>query len=223
MHEQSPLLTTTPRERVGSKYCKRLRGKGLLPIVLYGHGEAPQCLAVDAKEAVSHFQLGEKVFELDLAGKRQTALLRDLQFDYLGTNIVHADFSRVDLNERIHSRVHIRLRGTAIGLKSAGNILMHPVSVIDIECAVRDLPEYIEVDITNLDLGHAIHASEVKLPVDNMKLVSDPHGIVAQIVAVQEVVTAEATDAATPAQPEVITEKKKEEEGAAKPDAKKKE
>lgn len=222
MHEQSPLLTTTPRERVGSKYCKRLRDKGMLPIVLYGHGETPQALAINAKEAVTHFESGEKVFELDLAGKRQTALLRDLQFDYLGTNIVHADFSRVDLNERIHSRVHILLRGTAVGLKSAGNILMHPVSEIDIECAVRDLPEHIEVDITNLELGHAIHASDVKLPVESMKLLSDPRSIVAQIVAVQEVVTAEATDAAATAQPEVITEKKKEEEGSAKPDAKKK-
>src|SRR5690606_11310022 len=105
MHEQSPILEAMKRERVGSRYARRERAAGKMPAVLYGHGQEPVALSVDAKQAVTHIHKGEKVFRLNLAGENaeQTVLLRDVQFDHLGTRIVHCDFARVDLDERVSS------------------------------------------------------------------------------------------------------------------------
>jgi large subunit ribosomal protein L25 len=165
---------------------------------------------VDAKEALSHFHKGEKVFQIDLDGKSQTVLLKGLQFDYLGTNVVHADLARVDLNERVSTRVPIHLVGEAIGLKTAGAILTHPTGELDVECRVADIPDSIEVSVTDLDVGGLIHARDVTLP-EGIKLLSDDDAIVAAITVVAEQASGEAVPAegtATGVQPEVQSEKK---------------
>lgn len=214
MHEKAPLIKVRKRDQFGTRYNNRIREKGELPAVVYGRGRNPVAVALDMREAARHINKGEKVFRLDFPGDQdldegQMVLLKDLQFDHLGTNLVHADFARVSLTDRVHTRVPIHLIGEAKGLKQAGAILMHPVTELEIECLVTDLPDYIEVSITDLDVGHAISAADVKLPKDGMKILSDPHAMVAQIVIQHEVVTAEATAATTDAaQPEVITAKK---------------
>lgn len=213
MHENAPNLTADRRERLGTKYSKRLRDQGKLPAILYGHGEDPLPLALDATEAINHIQKGEKVFQITMNGSTETALLRDLQFDYLGTNIIHADFSRVNLSERIHSRVHIKLVGDSVGLKTAGAVLMHPVTELDIECIVSELPDEIEVDISELAAGDSLHVSDVRLPGDSMKILTDGHGVVAQIVVQGEEKAGEEAEAGAASQPEVLTEKKDKEQG----------
>jgi large subunit ribosomal protein L25 len=208
------MLQATRRERLGTRYAARERAAGRLPAVLFGHGREPLAITLDAKEAVTHISKGEKVFRLDFPGtsdadEGQIVLLKDVQFDYLGTNMVHCDFARVDLNERIHTRVAIHLVGEAKGLKTAGAVLMHPTTEIEIECRVIDLPDYIEVSVADLDVDHSISASQVKLPKDDMKLVTDAHAIVAVVQVQKEAPTAEAaTVGADAAQPEVITAKK---------------
>jgi large subunit ribosomal protein L25 len=169
MHEKQPILTATRRDRLGSRYAKRFREAGKLPAVMYGHGQEPIPIAVDAKEALSHIHRGEKVFKIALDGATgpdagQIVLLKELQFDYLGTNIVHADFARVDLTERVRTRVPVRLIGEAKGLKEAGAILMHPVGELEIECRVTDMPDALEVDISGLQVGQSITAGQVRLP-----------------------------------------------------------
>ncbi|MBX3387090.1 MAG: 50S ribosomal protein L25 [Phycisphaeraceae bacterium] len=234
MHEKSPLLTAEKRDRIGSRYAARDRAKGRLPAIVYGHGREPLPITLDTKQALTLITKGEKVFRLDFPGHKeademQMVLLKDLQFDYLGTNIVHADFARVDLNERVRTRVHINLIGDAKGLKQAGAILVHPNLEIEIECRVVDLPDGIELNVAELDLGQMITAGQVKLPRDDMKLVTDSHAVVAQVVLGGVTKTAEEETAAagTAAEPEVITAKKPEEGAAktagkadAKPDAK---
>ncbi|MCE7973972.1 MAG: 50S ribosomal protein L25, partial [Leptolyngbya sp. PLA1] len=212
MHEKAPLISVKKRERVGTRYCERIRKAGGLPAVVYGHGEAPVAVFLpECRDTVRHITSGEKVFRMSLEGgfSEQVVLVKDLQFDYLGSNIVHADFARVDLNERVKTKVPVHLIGEAIGLKQAGAILMHPNSEIEVECRVADLPDFIEVRVDTLDVGHALTAGEVKLPTADMKLVTDKHAILAQIIIQAEVVTAEATTAAAgAAEPEVITAKK---------------
>jgi large subunit ribosomal protein L25 len=222
MHEKAPSLQVYPRNRLGSRYASRDRAKGLLPGILYGHKQDPVPVNFNAKETIEHIKAGEKVFRLDFPGEKnkdemQLVLLKDLQFDYLGSAIIHADFSRVDLDERVKTRVHIDLAGDAKGLKSAGAILIHPTSEIMIECKVRDLPETITVDISHLEMGQSITADKVKLPAADMKLLTDSHAIVAQIVEQKEIVVAEATTVAgeAPAGPEVIGEKERAEKAAA--------
>src|SRR5690242_19023113 len=125
MHEKAPLLSAKKRERLGTRYCERIRKSGGLPAVVYGHGAQPIPVYVEAHNALAHIHAGEKVFRMDLADvqdgfKDQIVLLKELQFDYLGTNPVHVDFARVDLNERVRTRVPIHLVGEATGLKQAG-------------------------------------------------------------------------------------------------------
>lgn len=225
MHENAPMLKASLRERVGSRYTTRVREQGGLPAVVYGRGREPVAITLDRREAVSHILKGEKVFRLDFPGTSNTdegqmVLLKDLQFGYLGTDIVHADFSRVSLTDRVVVKVPLHLLGEAKGLKQAGAILMHPTNELEIECQVREIPEFIEVKIDELDVDHAISAGEVKLPSSTMKLKTDARAIVAQVVIQKEEVVAATAEAATvegaaKSEPEVITAKKKEEEPAA--------
>lgn len=218
MHEKAPVLKAAPRTRLGSRYAARDRAAGRLPGILYGHKQTPLPVTFVAKETIEHIQAGEKVFRVEVeGGQSDLALLKDLQFDYLGTNIVHADFSRVSLDERVKTRVHIALTGEAKGLKQAGAILIHPTSEIMIECKVRDIPETIAVNVAELDMDGVITASEVKLPVADMKLLTDGHAVVAQIIEQKEMIVAEATTVAgeAAASPEVIGEKERLEKAAA--------
>ncbi|MBL9031581.1 MAG: 50S ribosomal protein L25 [Phycisphaerae bacterium] len=220
MHEKSPILKATKRDRVGTRYSTRIRERGGLPAVVYGRASQPESVALDAKETLTHIHKGEKVFRIQVEGAKeaQTVLLKAVQFDHLGTNVVHADFARVSLTDRVSVRVPIHLLGEAKGLKTAGAILMHPTNEIEIECVVTDIPDYIEVGVGDLDVDHQITAGDVKLPGASMKLKTDKHAILAQIVIQQEIVEAKAEEGAVeagPAEPEVITAKKKDEEGAA--------
>lgn len=214
MHEESPILEAVKRDRLGSRYARRERAAGKMPAVLYGHGQEPVAVAVDAKQAVTHIHKGEKVFRLNLAGEsaEQTVLLRDVQFDHLGTRIVHCDFARVNLDERVATTVTIHLVGEAIGLKTAGTLLMHPVSEIEIECRVADIPDFVEVDISGLEVGHGITAGQVTLPKPDMKLLTDADTFVAQVAHATVAKEAEeATVSAEAATPEVIGEKERKE------------
>ncbi len=215
MHENAPILEASQRERTGSRHSRRVRQAGKLPAVLYGHGEQPLPISLDAKETITLISKGEKVFQMKVEGAKETqvALLKDIQFDYLGTNIVHADFARVDLDERVRNRVHIKLIGNAKGV-GGGSVLMHPTAEIEIECKVSNIPEEIEVDVTELDKGDVITAADVKLPGAEMILLSDPGAIVAQLAEAKAAPTDEESEvtATDGAEPEVITEKKEEEE-----------
>lgn len=208
-------LAVKRREKNGSRYAKRDRDAGRLPAVLYGHGRPPVSLTLDAKEAIRFFNQGEKVFNIELAeeSKTQTVLLKDIQFDYLGTNIIHVDLARVDLDEEVESHAHIHLIGEARGLKRANAILIHPTTSITIRCSVKNLPEEITVNIADLDVGQQITAGDVVLP-EGVKLLSDPSDLIASInTQVEETAEGEAAAVgAEDAQPEVIKKKKEDEE-----------
>ncbi len=215
MTNETPLLHAQPRERIGSRYAQRVRRAGGLPGVIYGHGLDPVSVTFDAKDTITHIHKGEKVFRVAIegaTGEPETVLLRDIQFDHLGTNVIHADFSRVDLTERVHVRAHIHLVGQSAcpGLKTAGAMLMHPASEIELDVQVSNIPDEIEVDISGMQVGDVLHARDVKLPLPTMKLLSDPEAVVAHIVeAKAEAESGEESEVGSgAAEPEVITEKK---------------
>jgi len=213
MHEETAILKAKLREHTGSRYSKRIREQGGLPAIVYGHKKTPVAVTLDAKEAITMIHKGEKVYTLDIeGGKPETVLLRELQFDYLGSNIVHCDLSRVDLTDRVRISVAIHLVGEAVGLKKTGTILMHSATEIDLECTVTNLPEYIEVDVSDLDVGDVLHAGDVTLPKETMVLLSDPKAVLASITVrhIEEESTDESGDVTDAAAPEVITEKKDE-------------
>lgn len=214
MSDTTTLLSAQKRERTGSRYSQRIRNAGGLPAVVYGHKEEPVSITLDAHTAIGHISKGEKVFELDIEGAKQHVLLKDLGYDYLGTNIIHADFARVDLNERVHTHAHLKFVGDAKGLKTSGAIMMHPSTELELDVLVSNIPDHIDVDVSEMEVGDIIHAGEVKLPLESMKLLSDPDAIVAQIVmkAIQEEEGEAGEVGAEGAEPEVINEKKEETE-----------
>lgn len=215
MHEQTPVLVAKRRERTGSRYSKRIREQGGLPAIVYGHKQDPVAVILDAKETLTHLAKGEKVYTLQIeGGQAETVLVRELQFDYLGTNVVHCDFSRVDLNERVSTRVPIHLVGEAVGMKRSGATLMHAVTELELECQVTNIPDFIEVDISELEVGQTIHAGDVALPLETMVLLTDRHAEVAHIVYhhITDEPEAEAEAVEGQSAPEVITERKKEDE-----------
>ncbi|QKK09224.1 MAG: hypothetical protein HND58_14350 [Planctomycetota bacterium] len=116
--------------------------------------------------------------------------------------------SRIEVNVTIH------LVGEAVGLKATGALLMHPTNEVEIECKVANLPDFLEVDISGLEAGEALHASDIKLPLDTMKLLSDPELIIAQIIvqSIEEEETDESGEVSGAAEPEVITEKKEDDD-----------
>ena len=213
MSDETPVLQAKKRDRTGSRYSRRIREQGGLPAVVYGHKQGPVSITLDAKQTLTLIHDHERVFTLDVeGGETETVLLRDLQFDYLGTNIVHCDLARVDLNERVNVRVSIDLVGDAKGLKKSRTSIIHTVSELELECTVTNLPESVEVDVSDMDVGDVIHASDVKLPKDTMVLLTDLDAIVANLIQQVEIEeTDESAEPGTAAAPEVITEKKEEE------------
>ncbi|MFG0306461.1 MAG: 50S ribosomal protein L25 [Phycisphaerales bacterium JB040] len=197
-------LHAEKRDKVGSRYSQRLRASGKLPAVIYGHKEAPVSVSLDAKETISHITRGEKLFALELEGKTEHVFLKDLGYDHLGTNIIHADLTRVDLNERVDTRAHIRLVGEPKGLKTAGAVLTNPTHEIELNCLVTNLPEEIEVDVSHLEAGDSVVASEVKLPLASMEMLTDPDTVIARVVIVAEVETDEQTEVAGATEPELV-------------------
>lgn len=181
--ESTPMLDAEKRERVGSRHSGRLRTAGRLPAVIYGHKQEPVAIHLDNKVVVRKLEEGDRLFRVKLngSGQPELVLLRDLQFDHLGTRIIHADFSRVDIDERVEVTVKLEFVGDAIGLKKAGAVLVHPVTAIELECSVFNLPDVIEVDISALDLHDTLTAGAIKLPKDTMKLITDPGTVVVSI------------------------------------------
>ncbi len=210
MSDTTTELSAQLRERTGSRYSQRVRKAGGLPAVVYGHKEEPVSITVDAHTAIGYISKGEKVFHMDIAGAKQYVLLKDLGYDYLGTNIIHADFARVDMNERVDTKARLKLVGEAVGLKTTGAIMMHPITELQLNCTVTNFPDDIVVDVSDMEVGDAIHASDITLPKDTMVLLTDPGAIIAQIVmkAVQEEEGEAAEVGADGATPEVIAEKK---------------
>jgi large subunit ribosomal protein L25 len=219
--DTAPTLTATKRERTGSRYAKRLRDAGKLPAVVYGHKEDPVSIQLDMHETILQLSRGEKFFQLDLEGATEYVLLKDLGYGYLGDDIIHADFARVSLDERVDVRVSIHYVGEAKGLKTAGAIMMHPTTDLELNCLITNLPDEVEVDVSDMEVGDVIHAGEVKLPLETMQLLTDPDTVVAQIVLKAEQPEedeAGEVDAAAGASPEVIGEKKDGEDTEAKPE-----
>ncbi len=213
MHEEAPILHGSKRDKIGTRYAQRDRASGKLPGVIYGHKLDPVAITLDAKDTLSHIKKGEKVFQIAVdEAKPETVLLKDLQFGHLGDNIIHADFARVDLTERVQTRVHLTFIGEAKGLKRSGAVLVKQLNDIELDVQVSNIVEAIEVDISGLDVGESIKARDVQLPVPTMKLLTDPEAIVVQIETAAEEVADEASDTDAAASPEVLTERKSEED-----------
>jgi large subunit ribosomal protein L25 len=205
------LLKAEIRERKGSKAAQKVLKSGRIPAVIYGHKEEPVSVSLDTHDFVEGLHHGHRLIDVQIGKKKQTIIVKALQYDHLGKKVVHADLMRVSETETVKISVPIELKGTAQGV-SEGGIVEEHADHIEIECKVTDIPERIIVSVKSIDVGDVIHASDVTLP-EGVKLVSSPETILVSCHLVAAAKTTEEVEAEIPATPEVIGEVKEAEEG----------
>ncbi|HZZ73263.1 MAG TPA: 50S ribosomal protein L25 [Pirellulales bacterium] len=202
-------LSVKIRTEHGKQQVKKLRRAGFIPAILYGHGQENVNLAVNAEAVALALRHGSRF--VNLTGEvTDSALIRDLQWDTYGLEVLHLDFARVSQDERIHLKVAVELKGTAQGVKDGG-VIQHIIHDIEIECTPTSIPEKIFVNVTNLALGAHITAGEIVLPGGAKLLSPDAEEIVAQCVTPAEQ-PEEGAAAGEGNEPELI--RKAKEEGA---------
>ena len=215
-------LKAEPRPDVGRSAVRKIRARGFIPAVIYGGNDKPQPLQVSARDinAMMSQASGENVLvELEIGsdGQSRTALVQEVQHSPVGGEIRHVDFHAISMDQMIQAEVPLEPVGTPVGVKTFGGLLEQSLRGLAIECLPADLPDRITVDVSQLNIGDAIHVREIQLPqgvTAKVQLDLTAFSVLAPMVE-EEPVAAEAEAAAT--EPEVITEKKEEGEGAAAP------
>ena len=216
-------LTIKRREGTGKSVARKLRRDGVVPAVLYG-GASPQTIIVDPRAVlriIAGHQGTTQLLSLTFDGESgsKMAIIRDMQFDPVTDDILHVDLQEVSADRAITVSVAIHPVGEAIGVKDTKGILNLVMHDVEVSCLPTNIPERIDVDVTNLAIGDVLTVRDVTPP-PGVRIVNDPGQAIVTVsppMAEEEVAPA-ATAAVTPAEPEVLTERKpKEGEAAAAP------
>lgn len=192
------------RTEQGSGASRRLRNAGQTPGIIYGGEAAPVAIKLDhnalyhaLKKEVFH----SSILDLEVDGVVQQVLLRDFQVHAYKQLVLHADFQRVDASQKMHVKVPLHFINAdvspAVKLHSA--VISHVMAELDISCLPKDLPEFVEVDLSTLDAGHSIHLADLKLPAGVVAIVHGDNPTIATAAVPAGKVEAEAAAAAAPA------------------------
>src|SRR5215210_2549097 len=156
MATQSIQIAAEPRPALGSRANKRLRDTGKVPGVVYGHKEAVVPVALPKKELVNHLNKGAHVFDLALDGKTEKVLVKEVQYDHLGIELIHVDFARVSLDEKVEVTVPLEFKGTPKG-EADGGVFQQLVNDLEIECLVTDIPDRITHNVSEMAIDDVVH------------------------------------------------------------------
>jgi large subunit ribosomal protein L25 len=194
----------------GTRVARQLRKSGRIPAIIYGHKQAVVPVTLSHEDAWRMVNSPGHMRELDLVGTTETVLVREVQWDHLGKEIIHLDFARVSAEEIVEAEVPLELRGQPAGA-AAGGIVEHLVHSLRIKCRAAAIPDSIKVDISELQVDQGVHVGDLKLPPD-VTVDADPDLLLVHVVT--RAAAPEPTEAAaeTPAQPEVIKPERKEKE-----------
>ncbi len=190
--------------------ARKERAAGRIPGVVYGEGQEAVSISLDGREFVRllHGAGGEHaVVELKMENapdKGGPAMLRDVQHHPVRDDVLHVDFQRIRLDRKIVTYVAIHLEGKAKGL-TEGGVLDYQLREVEVECLPADVPEYLELDITELEIGHSLHVSDLKAP-NNVTLITEPDRAVVTMLAPRVTVEEEEGEEEGPAEPEVVGE-----------------
>jgi large subunit ribosomal protein L25 len=209
----------TPRSDRGKNEARRLRNTGNVPAVLYGGKGEAITLAVNTKQvsAILRSESGHNtLFQVDLGGKHEPAILKDWQVDPVTGRLLHVDLLRIAMDVRMRVKIPVHTFGEPAGVKQQGGIFEIVTREIEIECLPADIPTEFKAEVTHLMIGMHLRASDIVLDTAKMKLLTDPERVLAHVVALreeEEKPVEAVADAAAPAEPEVIKKGKKEVEG----------
>jgi large subunit ribosomal protein L25 len=213
--EKALRLNAEIRKNTGSRDAVKVRQNGRIPAVVYGHKKKPVAISLDEHSLVEGLHHGHRLMDVQIGKKTEKIIVKELQYDHLGRDIIHVDLMRVDVTETVKVPVPIELKGTAKGTQEGGIIEGH-TDHLEVECKVTDIPESIIVWIKEVDVGDTLHASDVELP-DGVKLVSDPSTLLVTCGLVAAAKSTEELEEEALAAPEVIGEAKEAEEAEEEP------
>jgi large subunit ribosomal protein L25 len=218
MAQAKIVVEASTRETRGKNEARRLRLTGKVPAVLYGGKGEAITLAVNAKQVgnILRSESGHNtLFQVDLGGKHEPAILKDWLVDPITGRLLHVDLLRIAMDVRMRVKIPVHTFGDPSGVKVQGGIFEVVEREIEIECLPADIPSEFRADVSGLALNSALRAGDIAIDADKMKLITDKDRVIAHVVTlkVEEEKPADAAAAATPAEPEVIKKGKKDEEG----------
>ena len=210
-------LKAEKREGTGKGVARKLRTAGRIPAVLYGHGEETRTLSIDAHELellMQRVHLENTIVQLQIAGERAgvKALAREVQRHPHRPVILHVDFYQIHAGEKVTVEVPIRLVGQAPGVR-AGGLMQHALTDLEVRCLPDDIPEFIEVDVSGMEVGDSRHIGDVKLA-DGVEATQDSERTICSVIPPQAGVAEPAAEEAVEAEggePEVIRRAKESE------------
>lgn len=211
MASQTAQVSAEVRSELGSRANRRLRSAGKLPGVIYGHKEAIVPVTLPRKEVVKHLDHGTHLFDLTLDGKSEKVLIKDVQYDHLGLEVLHVDFARVSLDEKVEVTIQLELKGEPKG-EADGGVLTQLVQELELECLVTDIPDIIRHNVSEMGLDSDLLVKDLKLP-SGVRCLQDEDLVLAQVREIKEEEEAPAGEGES-AEPEVIGRKADAEEGA---------
>ena len=207
-------ISARTREGTGKGAARTSRREGRIPGILYGHGEESVSLSVDANELqklVHSISIENTIVDLDIGkGEPYKVLIREVQRHPFRDEFIHIDFFHVAMDEKIQVEIPIVLIGTPTGVKNKGGVMDHQLRELEVFCLPGNIPEKVEIDVTNLDIGDSIHVSDIQLP--DVEVLTDLDRSVVAVLAPTVIEVEEAAAEEAILEPEVIGRGKEEEE-----------
>lgn len=202
---ETTTLAGETRNSLGTRASRALRASGKLPAVIYGHGEAPESVALifhDVEVALSH---GARMLRVDIDGRSSQYLIKEVQYDYLNHTPIHLDLTRVDLDERVKVRVGIELRGVPKGVSDGGTLELH-LADLEVECLAAQIPETLHPLVVDLGLGDSLMVKDLELPPGVTAMIDGEERVatVRAVLEVEEEAEASEKDEGESAEPERI-------------------
>jgi len=211
------ILQVQPREGIGKSKNKALRTTGFIPAIVYAQGKKSEPLMMgtsDFVRLIHQHHIESVVLTLrfkdssDKKSKDMACLVKEIQYDPVKGDVIHVDFNEISLTKAIKVNVGVAAKGDAFGVKQDGGVLEHLLWQIEVECLPTQIPEQIEVDVTNLKIGDTIHIKDITPPA-GVKIINNPDDIVLSVVPpTKEEVLVAPVEGEEKAEPEVIKEKK---------------
>jgi large subunit ribosomal protein L25 len=212
----SASLSAETRSETGKGVARKLRAAGRVPGVVYGHGREPQALSLNARELeklLGSIAAGSTVVELSLGSATTNTLIREVQRHPFKKQILHVDFMELVAGEKVIVDIPLVFVGTPEGVRTGGGLLEQILHSIEINVDPSSIPNHVDVDVSQMVMGHSLHVRDLKLP-EGVEVLTDEDATICAVIAPRAVVeeTAAAEGEAAAAEPELIRKTKEDEE-----------
>ena len=189
-------LSVDVRAESGKKVAKRLRYRGQLPAVVYGEGAESVACSVDYRALTDLLKAHGRnaIITLSAGDASQSTIIKDIQYHPLGDEILHVDFHRIDLTRKIVVEVPVHATGSAVGVRIGEGILEQMLHELEVECLPTEIPDHVEIDVSDLDIGDSLHVSDIVADGGDLTIVTDADRTVFAVAAPTLIIEEEEED-----------------------------